>query len=79
MKELKAVRLLSIWVKDNRKTVSVTKREYDELLFKVPRLFSSVQEGTGEVHFVTLDKAQAISFLKAEYNLHEAVSCQINT
>lgn len=78
MKEIKAVRLLSLWIKDNRKTVSVTKREYDELLFKVPRLFVSVQEGTGEVLFVTLDKVQAINFLKAEYNLHEAVPCQKN-
>jgi hypothetical protein len=76
MLEVKAARLLSVWKRDNRSTVSVTKKEYDELLKKVPRLFSSVtQDGT--VVYVTLRKEQAVSFLKAEYNLHEApTSCQ---
>lgn len=76
MNEVKVARLLSLWVRDNRKTVSVTKKDYDELLYKVPRLFVSVQKDSGKVLYVTLDKEQAIRFLKAEYNLHEASSCQ---
>jgi hypothetical protein len=78
--EIKAAKLLTVWRRDTRPTVSVTKKEYDELLHKVPRKFVSVQKGTGEVLYVTLDKEQAISHLKAEYNLYEASSlCQNNT
>lgn len=70
MKEVKAARLLTCWRANNRKTVAVTKREYDELLFKVPPLFMGVNEKDSTVQFVTLDKEQATRFLKAEYNLH---------
>lgn len=76
MKDVKAARLLSLWRSDKRKTVSVTKKDYDELLFKVPRQFVSIEKDTGKVLYVTLDKEQAVSFLKAEYNLHEVPPCQ---
>jgi len=76
MNEVKAARLLTIWKRDSRSTVSVTKKEYDDLLQKVPRLFASV-DPEGKVIYVTLRKEQAVSFLKAEYNLHETpTSCQ---
>lgn len=71
MNDVKAARLLSCWRSDNRKTVSVTKREYDELLYKVPRLFVAVEQGTAVVSFVILDRQVATNFLKAEYNLHD--------
>lgn len=79
MKDVKAARLLSAWKSNTRKTVSVTKRDYDELLFKVSRLFVSVEKNSGQVLYVTLDKEQAISFLKQEYNLHEVPPCQTPT
>lgn len=79
MKDIKAARLLTCWKRDDRKTVSVTMRDYDELLFKVPRLFVSYDTKKEEVLYVTLNKEQAIQFLKAEYNLHETKPCQTNS
>jgi hypothetical protein len=75
MNEVRAVRLLSCWLRDPRPTVTVTKKDYDELLYKVPRKFVSVQKDTGEVLYVTLDKEQAMRYLQSEYSLHEAKSC----
>lgn len=71
MSHIKAVRLLSCWQDDNRSTVSVTKADYDTLLYKVPPKFVAIDSETKVVRFVTLDKEQAVSFLKQEYNLHD--------
>ncbi len=75
MKEIKAARLLSTWKSSKRTTVSVSKQDYDELLFKVPRISAAVIKDDGAVVFVILDKEVATNFLKSEYNLYETTQC----
>jgi predicted lipoprotein with Yx(FWY)xxD motif len=71
MNDIKAARLLTVWEKNARKTVAVTKRDYDTLLFKVPPLYVAADSKTAQVVTVVLNKEKAIQFLKSEYNLYK--------
>ena len=68
MSDVRAVRLLTTWKGSTRPTVSVTKQDYDELLYTLtPRRIAHCE---GQVVFVVVDKNEATQFLKNKYNLH---------
>ena len=69
MNEVKAARMLTYWGRDKRRTVAVTKRDYDMLLSRVTPLYVTVDKDA-VVQTVILRKDDAVNFLKAEYNLH---------
>ena len=67
---IKAAKLLTVWSRISKYTISIQKELYDELQMKVTPLIVGANE-TGVVELVILPRLKAISDLKGRFRLFE--------
>jgi hypothetical protein len=68
---VKAAKLLTVWSRITKYTVSVQKNLYDELQMKVTPLIVGANSESGLVELVVLPRLKAIADLKGRFRLFE--------
>lgn len=68
---IKAAKLLTVWSRITKPTVSVQKELYDELQMKVSPLIVGAVANTGLVELVVVSRQDAIKDLKGRFRLFE--------